>query len=766
MKRLANLGTLQLFRVWIVLAAVVLAAIVVALFNPLQANAVSTLPSRFQERVVFGDLTKPTNVEFSKDGRIFVAEKSGMIKVFDNLKDTTPTTFANLSIEVHNYWDRGLLGLALDPNFPTKPYVYVLYTYDAPIGGSAPRWGDDCPTPPGPTTDGCVVSGRLSRLTADPTTNKMTGTEKVLIENWCQQYPSHSLGSLAFGSDGALYVSGGEGATFNFADYGQGGGSSGSPTPKNPCGDPPGGVGATLAPPTAEGGALRSQDLRTSSDPVTLDGAILRVDPATGSALPNNPLYSSGRTNARRIIAYGLRNPFRFTIRPGTNEVWIGDVGWRKWEEINRIASPTDSTVENFGWPCYEGNGRQAGYEEANLNICENLYAQAKATKGPYFTYSRDAKVVPGETCAKGNSSLTGLAFYKTGPYPDAYNGALFFADHSRRCIWVMKKGTNGLPDPAKRSTFVAGAARPVDLQIGPNGDLFYVDLEGGTVRRIQYFAFNQPPIARATADPTSGPAPLTVNFDGTSSSDPERGSLSFAWDLDGDGAFDDSTSHRPTYTYTTGGAYRVRLKVTDAKGASDILDQPLKIGVDPPSATIDSPLSTTTWKVGDTISFSGSATDQQEGRLADSKLSWSLIMRHCFSENSCHEHLVQEFSGVASGSFVAPDHEYPSYLRLKLTATDSDGLTDTKSVRLDPKTVDLSFRSDPTGLQLTVGSASTRTPFTRTVIVGSNNSISATSPQTLGGISYRFASWSDGGAQSHNIVAPGAAATYRATYK
>jgi glucose/arabinose dehydrogenase len=766
MKRLANLGTSQLFGVWIVLAAVVLAAIVVALLTPLQANAVATLPSRFQERVVFGNLSKPTNVEFSKDGRIFVAEKSGKIKVFDNLKDTTPTTFANLSIKVHNYWDRGLLGLALDPNFPTNPYVYVLYTYDAPIGGSAPRWGDDCPTPPGPTTDGCVVSGRLSRLTADPTTNTMTGTEKVLIENWCQQYPSHSLGSLAFGSDGALYVSGGDGASFGFADYGQGGGSSGSPTPKNPCGDPPGGVGATLTPPTAQGGALRSQDLRTTGDPVGLNGSVLRVDPATGSALPNNPLYGRKSPNARRIIAYGLRNPFRFTMRPGTNEVWIGDAGWRKWEEINRIANPTDSTVENFGWPCYEGNGRQPGYEEANLNICENLYAQAKATKGPYFTYSRDAKVVPGETCAKGSSSVTGLAFYKRGPYPDAYDGALFFADYSRRCIWVMKKGTNGLPDPAKRSTFVAGAARPVDLQIGPNGDLFYVDLSGGTVRRIQYFALNQPPIARATANPTNGPAPLTVNFDGTSSSDPERGSLTFAWDLDGDGAFDDSTSKRPTYTYTTGGAYQVRLKVTDTKGASDILDQPREISVGPPSATIDSPLSTTTWKVGDTIFFSGSATDQQDGRLAASKLSWSLIMHHCFSTNSCHEHLVQEFSGAPSGSFGAPDHEYPSYLELRLTATDSDGLTDTKSVRLDPKTVDLSFRSAPTGLQLTVGSASTRTPFTRTVIVGSNNSISASSPQTLAGITYSFASWSDGGAQSHNIVASETAATYKVTYK
>ena len=61
--------------------------------------------------------------------------------------------------------------------------------------------------------------------------------------------------------------------------------------------------------------------------------------------------------NARRIIAHGLRNPFRMTIRPGTNEVWVGDVGWNTWEEINRIADPL-GTVENFGWPCYEGDGR------------------------------------------------------------------------------------------------------------------------------------------------------------------------------------------------------------------------------------------------------------------------------------------------------------------------------------------------------------------------------------------------------------------------
>jgi hypothetical protein len=271
---------------------------------------------------------------------MFVAEKSGLIKVFDGPGDPTPTQFADLRTNVHNFWDRGLLGLALDPNFPVQPYVYVLYTYDFDprVGGSPPRWGtpaassDTCPNPPGATGDGCVVSGRLSRLQASG--NQMTGSEQVLINaEWCQQYPSHTTGALGFGADGALYVSAGDGASFNFADYGQDG------NPLNPCGDPPGGVGGVQTPPTAEGGALRSQDLRTPADPTSLDGALLRVNPGTGQPMAGNPT-TSGDANARRIVAHGFRNPFRFTVRPGTNEIWTGDVGWNSWEEINRLPIP------------------------------------------------------------------------------------------------------------------------------------------------------------------------------------------------------------------------------------------------------------------------------------------------------------------------------------------------------------------------------------------------------------------------------------------
>jgi glucose/arabinose dehydrogenase len=874
------------------------------------AAPAAVTPSGFTDEVVWTGLTNPTAVRFAPDGRAFVAEKSGLIKVFDGLADPTPTVFADLRTKVHNFWDRGLLGLAIDPSFPTRPYIYVFYTYDAAIGGTAPRWGtagassDGCPTPPGPTGDGCVVSGRLSKLEAAGGGNTSTGTEQVLIEDWCQQYPSHSVGTIAFGRDGALYASGGDGASFTFADYGQAG------SPRNPCGDPPGGVGSTLTPPTAEGGALRSQDLRTSADPVGLGGSVIRVNPDTGAALPDNPLASNADPNARRIVAYGLRNPFRFSMRPGTDEIWIGDVGWTDWEEINRITDANDSVVENFGWPCYEGNSRQPGYDAANLNVCENLYSQPGATTNPFFAYHHNNRVVAGESCPTGSSSVSGLAFawYASGPYPAAYEGALFFADYSRNCIWAMKKDANSVPAPGLIETFVAAADAPVDLQIGPTGELFYADFTFGTIHRIRY---NAPPPAQedkalnrpasASSVDLAGHEPAKAN-DGSSTT---RWSSSYAnnqwWQVDlgsvrsvdtvrlnweaaygssyqvltstdgvsfavaaSDGATaagwrstsfavrsaryvrvlgvtratpwgfsfwdaqvfgpvegsSDTTAPSVSLTApaagTVSGTVRVAASASDNVGVVGVqfqldgtnllaedLSAPYFVDWDsatstngshtltaiardaagnrttstsvavtvsngsppanvPPTATISTPTSSTTWAVGDSVSFSGSASDAEDGALSGSSLQWTLILHHCPS--NCHTHQLQAFSG-SSGSFTAPDHEYPSHLELRLTATDSAGATATASVLLQPKTATLSFQTAPAGLQLAVGSSSAVAPFSRTVIVGSNNSVSAISPQTQNGRNWTFTSWSDGGAQTHTVTAAAGGGTFTATF-
>ena len=141
-------------------------------------------------------------------------------------------------------------------------------------------------------------------------------------------------------------------------------------------------------------------------------------------------------------------------------------------------------------------------YDQLNLNLCESLYSSGGATP-PLYTYNHSAKVV-NETCPTGTSSVAGLAFYDGGTFPSRYNGALFFADYSRNCVWVMFPDAQGIPDPDTIEVFINGAAGPVDLQVGPGGDLFYVDLSGGTIRRVHSLASNGAPVADASATPTA----------------------------------------------------------------------------------------------------------------------------------------------------------------------------------------------------------------------------------------------------------------------
>lgn len=719
------------------------------------APQASALPTGFTEQTIFRNLEQPMSVDFSEDGRVFVAEKSGVIKVFDGLGDATPSVFADMRTKVYNELDRGMMGLALSPSFPNDPSVYVLYAHDAAIGATAPRWGtpnatsDSCPNPPGATGDGCVISGRLSRLDA-------SGAEHVLIEDWCQQFPSHSVGDLKFGPDGYLYASAGDGASFNWADYGQAG------SPKNPCGDPPVPVGGTQTAPTAEGGALRSQDYQTMSDPMGLDGTVIRIDPATGQGAPGNPMISSPDANARRVVAAGLRNPFRFAFRPGTSEIYAGDVGWGTWEEINRITNPIDGSIDNFGWPCMEGNQRSGGYN-FGLTMCERIYSGAVPNTPPHYTYNHGDAVVSGDGCETATgSAVSGAAFYNGDSYPAQYKGALFFADYSRRCIWAMFPGAGGVPDPATRIAFKNNAFA-VDLKIGPNGDLFYVDIAAGEVRRFRYNSGNQPPVAAITASPVQGNLPLTVSFNASASNDPEGSTLSYAWDLDGDGNFNDGTGATISRTYTTAKVYNVSVRVSDPAGLSDVASKRVFAGTTPPNVTINTPV--TSWAVGDTVNFSGTAVDPEEGALPASALNWQVVLHHCPTIDNCHQHQLTSFPGVASGSFPAPDHEYPAYLELRLTATDQTGAVTTASKRLDPRVSTLTIETNPSGLTASVSGKSGPAPFTLQGIQGSRLSLSAAQTQVAGADTYEFQNWAHGGPRVQDIFVGTTDTTYRANF-
>jgi glucose/arabinose dehydrogenase len=705
------------------------------------------VPPGFVEEVAFSGLTQPIVLDFASDGRVFIGLKEGRILVYSSLTDSTPSTYADLRTNVHDYWDRGLLGMALDPDFATNGRLYVAYTYNAPPGQVAPVWSDGtCPNPPdgpGGNTDGCVVTSRLSALTNG-------ANEQVLVHDWCQQFPSHSMSDIVFDAEGALIVGGGDGASFSNTDYGQSGGSTGSPTPKNPCGDPPVPVGGTQTIPTAEGGALRSQDVRgtASDDPVGLSGSIIRVNRMTGAPMPDNPGILADDVNERRIVAYGLRNPFRLAMHPTHNRLWLGDVGWNTWEEINW--TDPDFEVRNFGWPCREGASLQPG-SYGQLDLCASMLNWTS----PHLAYAHATETVAGDGCEVGGGSVSGLAFYAGGAYPDEYDRALFWADYSRDCIWVVPPNPNGVPDPNLVAHF-ATVEDPVHLTVGPGGDLFYVDIGGGSgdgsVRRIRYIGTNAAPDARISATPTSGSAPLAVSFSAAASSDPDEDLLTYGWDFgeDGDGQFDDASGVTASTTYDEPGSYTARVRVSDPDGATDVATVVINAGNSPPVAAITQPASSLTWSVGDDIAFSGTATDPN-GTVPTANFTWQLVMEHC--PGTCHEHVIGTWPGVKSGIFDAPDHEYPSHLVLRLHVEDGDGAEDDAEVELMPKTVTLDIRSEPAGVPLTSGWVTDEAPFQMTVIRGSTIQLTAPEGVNVDGFPHAFDAWSDGGARSHTIT-------------
>jgi len=756
--------------------AAALAAVFVCLAGllamPVDAMAVPALPSGFQDTVAFPGLEKPTAVRFAPNGMVFVAEKNGKIEVYEDLNDETPEPFKDLTLETYDHGDRGLLGLAVDPEFPAKPYVYALFTYDHPLGSGepVPEWGseehpegDFCPVSPANGADDCLVSGRLVRYTAEVSEDGEGGQHAVAVgetpliaEEWCQQFSSHSIGDLRFGPEGALYAGGGDGASFNDADYGQLG------EPPNPCGDPEG-----------EGGSLRAQDVltpETEGDPTGLDGTIIRIDPATGEGWPTNPLAESASANERRIVATGFRNPFRFALDPKTGEMYVGNVGSSEYEELDRF-DPTGA-LYNSGWPCYEGDNPQYQFKTLELSICDGLYEEPEQVSQPLFYYSHRSAIAPGDECSYASgSAISGPVTYEGEEFGPEYEGALFFADTVRGCFYVMPAGEDGRPDPDLIETFMTGGSLypGVDIEEGPDGSLYYASLFGegfskGAIHRITYAPGS--PEAKLTADSQYSPeVEHEFHLDASESSDPDEEELVFGWDLDGNGSFETEGGETQTVKYTEAKNVVVAVKVTDKEGLSNVAKLTLYPGDAPPVPTIKEPAESYLWGVGDEIHLFGSAKNFKEENVEPLFLSWATRILHCpTGTEDCHSHPLQDFPGTSSGYLVTPQHETPSYIEITLTGSDKRGLSASKTIKLSARTVNLAMKANPPGISLTAGWLSQPAPFILTAIEGSEVDLSAPQSVVLEGKTYDWQKWSDGGARSHSVLAS-KSASYEAVY-
>jgi glucose/arabinose dehydrogenase/PKD repeat protein/fibronectin type 3 domain-containing protein len=479
--------------------------------------------------------------------------------------------------------------------------------------------------------------------------------------------------------------------------------------------------------------ATPSQDLNSPR------GKIHRIWP-DGLVPTDNPFYDGSGPHWDSVWAYGLRNPFRAYFDRPTGRLLVGDVGGNgstAWEEVDLGARGA-----NYGWPDVEGP------------------CSAPCTT-PLYSYIHNGN----------GSSITGGFVYHGTQFPSGMRGNYFFADYSGRWIKRMAFDSNGNFNGVFNFEPVTGnnsAGDIVYLTEGPDGALYYLDLgyadTTGTygvskLRRIRYLPSNQAPVALASADETTGPAPLGVNFSSAGSNDPEGQPITYSWDF-GDGS--SSTAANPTHTFASVGQYVVRLTVSDGENSS--VSTPLTISVgSPPTAMITAPTDGATFRAGDVISYSGDATDPDDGNLPASAYTWNIDFLH-----DTHVHPGSAVSGVKSGTFVIPtsghDFEGNTRYRITLTVTDSNGLKDTRSVIVWPQKVNLPFDTSPSGLTVYVDGIARTAPFVLDTLVGFTHTIEARD-QTSSGNNYTFTSWSDGGAQSHTITVPNTSQSYTASY-
>ena len=545
---------------------------------------------------------------------------------------------------------------------------------------------------------------RIARFTHNGDSASLNSEFTVWEDNEDYSSNAHYGGGLAFGPDGKLYLT------------------------------------------TAE-----EFDRDQATDLTRAGGKIIRVN-KDGTIPTDNPFADGPGGNLDEIWAYGLRNPWRVFFDLPSERLFINEVGGNDPATAQEDIHIGEAGA-NYGWPLYEG------------------ISNDPAVSDPIFTYDHSED-------SKGAAAISSGLLYRGNNLPSEYNGVYFFGDYAQQWIRYLAFDANGdvidadpsTPDVIEAFNFDQDAGRVVSFEEGNDGSIYYLDIyqnpnDLGALRRISFNGSgNQSPIIdEANADQTSGPGPLAVNFT-SSATDPENDNLTYSWNF-GDGTTA-VTGQNVSHTFQSNGVYDVFLTVSD--GTNEVTrETPIRIQVgSAPEATITGPFDGDFFRPGDTINFSGSATDADEV-LDSSSYEWSFVLLH---RGAIHPRF-EPVTGT-SGSIIVPtsdslDFSGDTAYQITLKVTDSDGLTDVEQIVIYPEKSDLTFNSNvPGGVTFTLDDVPRTGSFVYDSAINWEHVVSVPETVVSGGLIYTFDGWSDGiNTASRGLVVPNSDKTYTASY-
>jgi len=655
--------------------------LIFTLFTLITFIAKSQVPNGFVDQFQSNNWQNPTGLTFDSSGKMYVWEKDGKVYVVEG---SVKTLLLDISEEVANYGDYGILGFVLDPNYINNWHVYLFYVVDRHY---LLNYGTENYDPSNPIDKGATIA-RVTRYTTPtpltPTTVDYSSRLVLLGETKSTGIPitgtNHAGGGMAFGNDGSLFIGTGDGGL----------GDSEENYNEQAFED-----GIISEAENVEDRVYRCQMINT------LNGKVLRIDPKNGNGLGGNPFYDSKlpRSAQSRVWALGLRNPFRLSVRPDSGlpgVVYIGEVGWNNREELNII----NQGGQNFGWPIYEGNDlttlwdnptyKPESYKKPTVEWIHEGFQEDISARVIIddVAHTIGSDIFPGDNFT-GSCSIGGVWYTGTN-FPEEYRNSYVFADFTLG--WIKSFSFDNKENPTSFRGLNTNAIGAVTLAYNPYDQaIYYIKLafsEGDPqeIRKIYYaLGSNVAPTAKFTSSTKNGTSPLNVTFDASTSTDPENtGTLTYSWDF-GDGQSGNGVN--PSHTFENGSsnpqAFNVILTITDEGGLTNTTSAIISLNNTPPvitSTSVDA-LNFFSNKGTNIIPLSAQVSDSEE---ASSQLSyrWTVRMHH-----DAHSHIELDVTNPTSqlNFEILPCDGHLYFYRVTLRVTDSYGLSTTSTKDIYP---------------------------------------------------------------------------------